>query len=547
MSYDNGNASGGGKKSDAFKNLPDNYEDLEVSYVSPEDKILPDGVRQNPAPSREDNKLFKESVRLQRESIMGFFMKVLPSNYVSAVKGPFYTIQFQAAAEELAKIQISAQEIFADSDFDFTRTEFLFQILGAMVFPDHYRTGIPDIEGDVSYRLFLKRMVALLLKGATENSVQSGLDLITDASVQIIEKSLETKITPGAAYTLADQFEFEVNLSKIESTTTDGGEDDRYPSHRHTIRMDTKGNGKTVSTVWVGDEGYAHTHDIVDYEVQPAYYEDPEEIGHGHTLVSLFPDAPFTVLHNAKLVLDALKPAHSAYQYRHLFRDVFGALFDDTMSFDYDIYHYEDFRNYCLGAKAVTGVGTTLNDRSLFRDISRDFSSIKPGAMLSITTGPNSFSEKSDDSGRYGKFRVVDVLTFPVGSSSPAAFSTSSGLSGYVSVSGDVLTAMKKTGTVFVEDLDQDFALAKEGEILSILEGPNIGEYRLVTVLGSNGGKVGFATGPSYRAKAAPSLLRTESRMKFVIGGQSYFVGVDRLGASVPQAREEDATSFFLM
>ena len=153
MSYGDGNSSGGGKKGSGFKNLPDNYEDLEVSYVEPSEKLISDGVRQNPAPAGEDSKLFKESVRLQREKIMGFFMKVLPSNYVSEIKGPFYTIQFQAAAEELAKVQIVAQEIFSDSDFDFTRTEFLFQILGVLVFPDHIRTGVPDIEGDVNLSL----------------------------------------------------------------------------------------------------------------------------------------------------------------------------------------------------------------------------------------------------------------------------------------------------------------------------------------------------------------------------------------------------------
>ena len=547
MSYGNDDSNGGDKRRDGFKKLPDNHEDLKVSYVAPSEKLFPAGVRQNPAPAQEDNKLFKESVRFQRETIMEFFMKVLPSNYVSEVRGPFYTIQFQAAAEELAKIQISAQEVFADSDFDFTRTEFLFQILGALVFPDHYRTGIPIIEGDTNYRMFLKRMVALLLKGATENSVQSGLDLITEATVQIIEKSLEAKITPGAAYGIEDQFEFEINLSKIKGTTLNGGLHEDYPPHTHTIRMNTKGGGETVETFWEGEEGRSHTHDIVNFEVEPAYYENPEQIGHKHDLVSLFPDAPLTVLHNAKLVLDALRPAHTIYDYRHLFRDVFGALFSDEMSFDYDIYHYEDFRKFWVGAKSLTGIGTTLNDRTLFRDVDRDFSSIKPGASLSITTGPNSFSEKAQDSGKYGKFRVVDVLTFPVESSPPAAFTTSSGLSGYVSVSGGVITAMKKVGTVFEEDLDQDFSKAEEGEILSILEGPNLGEYRLVTVLGSNGWKVGFASGPSHRVKAAPSLLRTETRMKFEVGGQSYFVGVDRLGVAVPQSREEDATSFFLM
>lgn len=448
----------------------------------PVDKnLLPALLTQNPAPVEKIGQDHKDKVRGQVDRIMQVFLQLLPSNYVSQVQGPFYTMQFQAAAERIAEFQITAQEAWSDRDYDFTRPEFLFQILGSLVFPDATTDGYPTLKGDLTYRAFLKRMVELLLQGSTLKTVEEGLDLLSDADFEIIERSLAARRTPNSAWGLDDQFTFEINVTE---TTADGQQ--------------------------------------------------------------TFPEEPFILSENVRIVLRALKPAHTLYDYRHLFRETFGQLFADTWSFTWSNYYYEDFRKFCCGAKNITGTaGATLTDRRLFGDATRDFEQVAPGADLVVLSGPNSIhvggqegTSASTDRLHLGRYRVEDVLAFPVGTDTTArAYTTSSGLSGKATVSSDV-----------VEDAAQDFGHTVEGETLTFSEGPNAGTYRLKTLLGSNGGPVGTATGPASRVRVAKSLLRLDRRMGKVTSGQAYLVSVDRLGVQEPHAVQgEDATLFFVL
>lgn len=456
----------------------------------PADKtMLPSLLEQNPAPVDKPSQDRIDAERSQVDRIMEVFLQLLPSNYVAQVQGPFYTLRYQAAAEQIAKFQITAQEVYADSVYDFTRSEFLYQILGALVFPDAQTDGWPDIDGDLSYRQFLKRMVVLLLQGATKKTIKEGVELLTDATVEVIEKVIEDRQLKGdSAWGFDDQFSFEINV-----------EDER--------------------TIIVGDQ----TITLPD-----------------------FPDDPITLIRNVGIVLRALKPAHTLYDFRFLFREDFGPLFTDTYSFKWENYYYEDFRRYCLGAKRIYGTnGETLTDRTLFSDPTRDFTSVQVGALLTILSGPNSIhvggiegTPASSDEGHVGRYRVEEILVFPVGTDPVAREYTTSptGLTGTATVTGDV-----------IEDDSQNWALAQEGEILTFSDGPNAGRYRLKTVLGNEGGPVGFAPGPGTKVRPAMSLLRIRRRMSRAVTGQEYEVVVDRLGKQVPQeVNGEDATVFFL-
>jgi hypothetical protein len=304
--------------------------------------------------------------------------------------------------------------------------------------------------------------------------------LLSEATWQVVEKSLaarDTKkkvwsdaagwqIEPGSAWGLDDQFEFEVSVSATDAT------------------------GRRQQ----------------------------------------FPDDPFTLQENVRIVLRALKPAHTLYSYRHLFTETFGALFNSTSSWRLTTYYYEDLRKFCCGAKWVTGTGgITWTDRALFSDPARDFSQISPGATLRITSGQNN----------KGQFRVVEIRTFPVGTDTTARSYTTSptGLTGTATVSGSD-----------VEDPSQNFGTAVEGETITFATGPNAGTYRLKTLLGNTGGPVGQVVGPASRVRIAPSLLRLDRRMRYATTGQSYTVVVDRLGIQVPQAvAMEDATLYFVL
>ena len=137
-------------------------------------KVFPLDSYQNPSSISEDGQEHRLQVRLQVESILKQFLRVLPSNYVSQTTGPFYTVQFQAMAEAIAKLQVAFQEAYKDSLYEFTRPEFLWDIIGILVLPKIYndKNRLPQINGDISYRDFLRTLVTLLLKGTKKDPIE---------------------------------------------------------------------------------------------------------------------------------------------------------------------------------------------------------------------------------------------------------------------------------------------------------------------------------------------------------------------------------------
>jgi hypothetical protein len=432
--------------------------------------LLPFNLEQNPAPDAETGQDFQRQKQGLTNEIMTTFLAVLPSNYVSLTNGPWYTLQFQAIAEQLAAIQILGGEVNKDSDFDFTRPEFLWEVLGTIVFPAATeRGGAPLIEGDIDYRAFLHKMVLLLLDGSTAATIETGAECLTSSNVTLVEKFLNSvQRNPDGAWGIDNQFEFELNV-----------------------------------------EGFPTGAD------------------------------PFTFQDNLDLVLEALKPAHTLAELAFIFRDEFGDIFDDSsavtldggMSWQMDVYYYDDLRKNCYGAKQISGTGDTLADRTLFTDPDVSYLNITAGAELEVTAGVNA-----------GRYRVIDVRAFPVGDDATArAYTTSpSGLSGTATVEGDV-----------VADSTQNWALAVEGELLTFTAGPNVGSYRLDVLLGPLGGPLGdpLAIGPADEVRVAPSILRVDSRMPTAsLTGQTYTVSVDRLGVRAPKMRtSEDVSGQFYL
>jgi len=453
---------------------------------------LPDSISQNPAPVPlvgQQNATVKQEIV---DKILTLFRRVLASNYVAQVQGPYYSLQFQAAAEVLADIQILLTEVSVDSDVDFTRPEFLWQTIGTLVFPDTSNGQFPIIDGDLTFRCFLKRMIELLLQGATLETQEQGLGLLTDAQVEVLEK-VAFQYDPTTAWGLNDQHTFEVNI--LDRTT------------------------------WTDPE----TGELIQ-----------GEYGTG------FPDNPFVLQFNNQLVLRALKPAKALYDYRHLFKENFGVLFQESPFLDLESWYYEDYRKFCSGRKEILSSGgqtLPLTDLLFFQDVTVDFKSICSGAALEFLEGPNASPLYGGlDQYRLGIHRVVGVHRNLGGVDlTPRSYTTSpTGLSGKLTGGEDGK----------FEDLDQDFSNAQEGEMLTILAGPNAGTYRMDILLGPLGGpmyKVPAGSGVTA-VQVAPCILELNSRMVQPATGQRYRVAVERLGVRVPYTvLGEDASSQFYL
>lgn len=288
---------------------------------------LPYSLAQNPAPNpATQGQAYIGDRQTLVNDIMAAFRSVLPSNYVATTNGPWYSLQFQAMAEQLADIQISTTEVFKDSQWDFTRSDFLWQVLGTLVFPGASdSSGGPQISSDVAYRRFLHKMVALLLQGATKASMEGGLEALDEGLIATVtERYLETapRDTNGA-YTIADQFSVDI---------------------------------------------------FVEGSIENSFPTDPLVTQQNATLV-LAALKPAHVLYSY------------SHLFKEAFENLSD---EDGMSLDLDSYYYDDGRRWNLGAKEITGTtGATLAGRTLFSDPARSFSSIRIGAVLTIASGVN--------------------------------------------------------------------------------------------------------------------------------------------------------------
>jgi hypothetical protein len=286
----------------------------------------PFALAQNPAPNPPSGQAYMSDKEALVQSIMATFRAVLPSNYVAQVNGPWYSLQFQAMAEQLAEIQISTTEIYKDSGFDFTRTDFLWEVLGSLVFPGATdRSGIPQIDGDTAYREFLHKMVMLLLQGATKASMAGGLEALDpDVVATITERYLETPPRdPVGAWTIEDQFLVDIFI--------EGSTGNTFPMDPFVLQRNAE---------------------LVLAALKPAH------VFYGYS-----------------------------YLFRDAFDKV--ADDTGGMSLDLDSYYYADLRKWCMGAQRIAGTGDTLSTRTLFTDPNVSFQNIRAGAILEIESGTN--------------------------------------------------------------------------------------------------------------------------------------------------------------
>lgn len=418
---------------------------------------VPFALSQNPSPNpiSGQESLTDRSDLVRR--IMSAFRSVLPSNYVSQTNGPWYTLQFQAMAEQLADIQISATEVYKDNAFDFTRTDFLWQTLGSLVFPD---SDIPVIDGDIRYRDFLRTMVLALLEGSKKSSMVSGVEALDPGLVvSIFEKYLDSPPrNPGGFYSIDDQFSVDI-------------------------------------------------------------------------MVEGFSGDPFVLRRNAEIVLEALKPAHVIYSYSYLFRDSLQPPSDvGGLSLELGSYHYDDPRRWCLGVREISGLGSTLLNRTFFSDPNVSFGgeNLNSDRVLTITSGPN-----------VGRYRVTSTRALLSGADpTPRPYTLSSG-------GGGILVAVSEDS---VSDPSRNWGTLAVDTKVTITSGPNLGTYRVETVLGQSGGPIGTVGISGGNVRLSRSVLELDRRMPTVASSQPYSVTVDRLGAQVIRpVSGEDCSSQFLV
>ena len=258
---------------------------------------------QFPYPLVYDGKQYNARVLAEANNILGTLMSVLPSVYLSDTPSTNYAQELRVFALELAKIRIMLDDVSQDSGFTLTRSEFLYQILGYLIFVNG---KLPKTTfNDKEFKDFLLAVVTIYFQGSIPESIEEGIGLFTSQKVTITENYI--KAASGVSgYDISDQFTFDINFE------IDGNE---IPQN------------------------------FIDLD------------------------------YNIKLMLGLIKPAHTLYRVRYIFKDDYDAVtkISDQYRWTMQDYHYDDVRKNWNGLKGVDRLGVKESVGVTNEDVSHQF------------------------------------------------------------------------------------------------------------------------------------------------------------------------------
>jgi hypothetical protein len=156
---------------------------------------------------------------LQRaQAIFTTLLGLLPSNYTSTIQGPNYTLELKAVAVELAKIELALEDVDLDMDFDRTRSEFLYSIIGYLVF---LNGKLPPLEfDDEEFRTFLLNLILIFFQGSLPESMQDSADLFFSGANEVLENFLltTTGVFPESVFQLQQSLRIILDLVRPAHT-----------------------------------------------------------------------------------------------------------------------------------------------------------------------------------------------------------------------------------------------------------------------------------------------------------------------------------------
>lgn len=341
---------------------------------------------QNPTPVGAVGQSYIDRRQALVTQIMALFRTNLPSNYVSTVNGPFYTLQFQALAERIADFQITASEAFTDGGFDMLRSEYLWEMLGSLVFPASSISngGIPVIDGDKTYRAFLRGMVNLLLMGATKSSVQGGVELLTTDAVTVIERFIDAR-TPGSEWTTVDTFSFDILVEGISG--------DPFTLRENVIRVLTALRPAHTLYTYANllrDELTSPTNDASSWSMAQYGYEDTRRYCGGAE--SIRGGVGVVVATDRMAFTDVSRSFASVVPGATL--RITGGVNDGATRRVVSVRGLRSGtdttpRSYTTSPTGITGVATVMDGDIFDEDPSADFSPCVDGETITFSNGPN--------------------------------------------------------------------------------------------------------------------------------------------------------------
>ncbi len=141
----------------------------------------------------------------QQFSIM---LSLLSSYWKSSVDGPVYARMMKAMSLEFARMKLAIDSL-ADSSYKSTRTEFLYQTLTSVMFPEDI--GIPSTGmSSEGFRDFMVKLLNLYYNGSIPTTISGAVSLLTDGIVQVDEVYRSEGI---GGIDISSQFEIGINVT----------------------------------------------------------------------------------------------------------------------------------------------------------------------------------------------------------------------------------------------------------------------------------------------------------------------------------------------
>jgi hypothetical protein len=143
------------------------------------------------------------------QSIFKNLLDLLGSNYISTVEGPNYTVEVKAVSLELARLELALEDVKFDIDFHTTRTEFLYTLIGYMVFMNGQ---LPKTDfDDEQFRQFLLNVIGIYFKGSTPSALLEAVKLFFSNATTLKENFLLSRSTTSGL-DISDEFGFRVDI-----------------------------------------------------------------------------------------------------------------------------------------------------------------------------------------------------------------------------------------------------------------------------------------------------------------------------------------------
>lgn len=248
------------------------------------------------------------------QAIFTTLLDLLPSNYISTVEGPNYTLELKAVAVELARLELALEDISGDLNWGATtnqqqtRSDFLYSIFGYLMLANG---SIPTITfSDESFRSFLLGLLKIYFQGSIPKSIADAVALFYTGQVTVTENFL--LVRQGASgFDISDEFGFGIDI--------------------------------------LAPPGGGFPPDIFD--VDSSIRQILDIVRPAHTLYRIRYIFTDNYIPNGDTIDKVL----------------------DAMSWILDIYNYEDFRSYWAGIRDRDRLGAKVNMSVTDEDHSKDF------------------------------------------------------------------------------------------------------------------------------------------------------------------------------